>query len=140
MYYVIKSVIGAGNYKLADIRQKVKKMYLLGDLSEAQMEELLDLSSKKAAPEGERPEVLTMLQRLSERLDALSEEVAVLRGTSVEKTEYEIWTSWDGISDRYQPGSIVRHNGTLWRSVYPGQNVWEPDTALTQFWEMYQGE
>ena len=34
MYNIIKSVILAGGYKLADIQFKVKKMYIMGDITE----------------------------------------------------------------------------------------------------------
>lgn len=41
MYNVIKSVVASGGFKLADIQHKIKKLYALGDLTEAQMDELL---------------------------------------------------------------------------------------------------
>lgn len=41
----IKSLIESGNYVLEEIESKIKKLYLLGDLTEADMEELLALAA-----------------------------------------------------------------------------------------------
>lgn len=138
MYQVIKSVIQSGGYKLGDIQRKVKKLHLLGDLTEAQMDELLMLSRQGAESEAERPEVLIMLRSLSSRVDALAAEVAALKGGGEEAGGYAPWEGWDGISDRYRVGSIVTHGGKLWISVYPGQNVWEPGAVGSEFWEEYR--
>ena len=45
MFDVIKSAISAGGYKLADMQYKIKKLYVLGDLTEAEMDELLALEN-----------------------------------------------------------------------------------------------
>ena len=45
MFELIKSVISAGGYKLAEIQHKIKKMYFYNDLTEAQMDELLALAA-----------------------------------------------------------------------------------------------
>lgn len=137
MYHVLKTVIQTGNYKLEDMRHKVKKMHLLGDLSEAQMDELLTQAALSANPEAERPEVLQMLMRLSEKVDALARQVAQLKGEAGADT-YETWKSWDGLSRDYQPGAVVSHGGKLWQSVYEGQNVWEPGSVDERFWVEYR--
>lgn len=133
MYNVIKSVITAGNFKLADIQHKIKKLYALGDLTEEQMDQLLNFANEHVSAQAERPEVLEMLRSLSERMDALEEK---LNGAAA-PDGYPAWTVWDGISDKYQYGDIVSHNGKLWQSVYAGQNVWEPGVVGSQFWAEY---
>ena len=135
MYNVIKSVITSGGFKLADIQHKIKKLYALGDLTEAQMDELLGAASGGVNTDAERPDVLEMLKKLSDRVDALEE---MLNGNA-EETGYSEWAAWDGISDNYQPGAIVSHGGKLWQSVYEGQNVWEPGAAGIdeRFWVEY---
>ena len=40
MYDILKSVISAGGYKLAEIQHKIKKLYILGDLTEEQADEI----------------------------------------------------------------------------------------------------
>ena len=134
MYEIMKSVISAGGYKLADIQRKAKKLYLLGELTESQLDELLSLASGGVSANAERPETLALIQTLAEEIEALKARVKALEGGSdePEQPEYEEWKPWDGISKDYQMGAIVSHNGKLWKSVYAGQNVWEPGAAGTE--------
>lgn len=139
MYEIIKNVISAGGYKLAEIQHKVKKLYILGDLTEEQADELLAMAAAGVSTDAERPEVLEMLRSLSSRIDAHDKRLTALEGGPAEPDEPatpEAWAPWDGVSDKYQPGAVVIHNGQLWRSIYNGQNVWEPGTAGTEaLWE-----
>lgn len=142
MYEIIKNVITAGGYKLAEIQHKVKKLYILGDITEAQMDELLALAAAGVSSDAERPEVLDMLRSLSARIDAHDVRLSALEGGSSGSEEpagYEEWAAWDGVSNKYQQGAIVTHNGQLWRSAFNGQNVWEPGAAGTEaLWVEYE--
>ena len=138
MYEITKSVITSGGYKLADIQRKVKKLHILGDLTEEQMDELLAMTQKNASADSERSEVLVMIQNLADRISALEERLEAQGDTEAEQPEHEDWKPWDGISNKYQPGAIVNHNGQLWKSVFSGQNVWEPGTVGTEMlWVIY---
>lgn len=139
MYEVIKDAISAGGYKLADTQRKIKKLYFLGDLTEAQLDELLALASAGVSADAERPETLAMIQSLAERIAALEAEVKALKGgASEDQTEYPEWKPWDGSSKDYQKGAIVSHKDSLWLSTYEGQNVWEPDALGTEnMWVLY---
>ena len=142
MYEIIKTVIAAGGYKLAEIQHKVKKLYILGDITEDQMDELLALAAAGVSTEAERPEVMDMLRSLSARIDAHDKRLAALEGAAVEPndpTAPEEWSPWDGVSDKYQKGAVVTHNGQLWQSVFNGQNVWEPGAPGTEaLWVKYE--
>ena len=131
MYEILKTVISAGGYKLADIQHKVKKLYATGDLTEGQMDELLALTMGGISPEGERPEVMAMLQSLADRITALEEKLKTAE-PGTETPEPEAWKPWDGMSNKYQQGATVSHNGKLWQSVFAGQNVWEPGAVGTE--------
>lgn len=148
MYDIIQSVIKAGNYKLADIQYKIKKMYLLGDITEDQMSNLLSKAAEGVSTDAERPETLAMMQTLLSKFEALEKRVGKLEVPSgddesaenpeePEITEHPAWEPWNGLDDRYQPGSIVAHINKVWESVYPGQNVWEPGTVDERFWVTY---
>ena len=133
MYDILKSVISAGGYKLAEIGHKIKKLFVLGDLNEAQMDELLAMASAGVSTDAERPENLELIQTLAEKVEALESRVAALEGgDDAEQSEYAEWKPWDGISDKYQPDAVVSHNGKLWKSTFAGQNVWEPGVAGTE--------
>lgn len=152
MYNVIKSVIAAGGYKLADIQHKVKKMHIMGDLTEEQMDELMALASAGVSPDAERPETIAMLQTLLEKIEALELRVKNLEtaGDNTEPenpenpdapVEYPAWEPWNGISNQYQPGAIVTHNGQIWESTFQGQNVWEPGAQGTEnLWVIHTEE
>ena len=142
MYEVIKSVIAAGGYKLAEIQRKVKKLYILGDLAEEQMDELLALAAVGVSADAERPENLELIQNLAEKVTALEGRVAALEGVEDggETEEYPVWKQWDGISKDYQQGAVVSHNGQLWESKFAGQNVWEPGAVGTEtMWIAFAG-
>lgn len=141
MYDVLKSVISAGGYKLAEIQHKVKKLFVLGDLTEEQMDELLTMASVGVSVDAERPETLKMIHTLSTEIEALKERVKALEGNTdtEEGATYPNWKPWDGISADYQYGAIVSHNEELWISKFNGQNVWEPGASGTEsLWAKYE--
>ena len=139
MFNIIENVISAGGYKLADIQHKVKKMYLLGDITEAQMDELLSLASGGVSTDAERPEIHQMLHSLAGKIDALANRVKALEGGADDPAEgYPAWKPWDGISEDYQKGAVVTHKDELWLSVFTGQNVWEPGVVDSSFWKRHE--
>lgn len=139
MYHVMKSVITAGGFKLTDIQHKVKKLWLQGDLTEEQADQLTALAASSANADAERPELLQMIQTLAAELSELKSRMDTLEGvkTEGEASGYPAWQPWDGISNLYRFGAVVSHRGKLWISRYSGQNVWEPGTAGVQFWEEF---
>ena len=135
MYEIMKNVITAGGFQLADIQHKVKKLYVLGDLTEGQADQLLEQALAFASPDAERPAVLAMLRSLAARVEALEK----AQGGAAEPSDHEAWRPWDGISDQYQQGAVVSHGDKLWQSVFAGQNVWEPGTVGTEnLWVEYE--
>ena len=154
MYKILESVISTGGYKLAEIQHKVKKMYLLGDLTEEQMDALLSKASAGVSTDAERPETIAMLQTLLEKIEALDKRVKDLETAETpeepedpenpdtpEPSEYPAWEPWNGISNQYQPGAIVIHNGKTWKSIFQGQNVWEPGAQGTEnLWVIHTEE
>lgn len=136
MFNVIKSAIEAGGYKLSEMQQKIRKFYMMGNLTEAEMDELLLMASAGISADAERPETLRLIQTLAEELEALKARVSALEGgeepVQPDEPTYPEWKPWDGISKNYQRGDIVSHNGKLWESVFEGQNVWEPGAVGTE--------
>lgn len=134
MFEIIKAAIASGNYKLTEMQEKIHRMYIRGALTEEQMEQLLNMASGGVNADAERPDVLAMLQSLAERIEAVEKQLQVEENPA----KYEEWKPWDGISDKYQYGDIVSHNGKLWISTFNGQNVWEPGTPGTgSLWAEY---
>ena len=142
MYETLWGLITGGDYTLADMTNKVNVFWAEGQITEEQRTELLELAVSNLDVEQERPDTQTTLEALANRVTALEEAVATLQtggsGDSGSASAYEEWTAWDGVSNKYQYGAIVSHNGTLWISTYQGQNVWEPGTTGTEaLWQTY---
>ena len=141
MFTIIKAAIEAGNYKLAEVREKIQRMYMRGFITDAQMVELLDMASGRVNAEAERPDVLEILKGLAARIDAIEKHFEEAGDNTGNPAEYEDWKPWDGISNKYQYGEIVRHDGKLWISVYHGQNVWQPGAeGIETLWHIYKEE
>ena len=50
--------------------------------------------------------------------------------TEQEKVKIEKWVAWDGISNRYQYGAVVKHKGKYYQNMLQNvQNVWEPGSV-----------
>lgn len=146
MYEIMKSTISKGGYKLHDVQARIKRLFLLGDLNEEQLNELMGMAVNGASADAERPENAELIQALAVRIAELEARVKVLEGGdsgtgdsgSEDQTEYPEWKPWDGISKDYEYGAIVSHNGELWQSVFTGQNVWEPGAVGTDaLWHKY---
>ncbi len=138
MYEIIKQVLANGGYKLAEMQNKIRKMYVIGSLTDAQMDELLSMAAVGAAADAERPETLQMLMSLAARMEAAEARLTALEG-GAQSEGWPEWKPWDGVSADYQSGAIVSHGGKLWQSVFSGQNVWEPGTVNETFWIEYAG-
>ena len=133
MFDIIKATIENGHYKLTAMLEKIQRMYIVGRITEAQMEQLLEMAAHGVNADAERPDVLAMLQSLAERIEAIEKQMQAEENPA----EYEAWKPWDGISKDYDLGAIVTHNSKLWESVFQGQNVWEPGTTGEGFWIVY---
>lgn len=131
MYETFLSMITSGDYQLSDITNKINTMWITSNLTDNQRDNLLSQAAEHLDPETERPENIEMLEKLAERITDLEKRVSELEGKT-EETGYPEWVPWDGLSDNYQNGAIVSHNGKLWKSTYVGQNVWEPGTVGTE--------
>ena len=138
MTELIKSVISSGGYKLTEIRQKIKKLYLTGDISEEEADFLLAMAAKGVSADAERPPMTEIIHTLAEEIATLKSRVDALEGMTEEPIAYPLWKPWDGISKDYAYGAIVSHNGALWESVFEGQNVWEPCEVNNTLWKIHE--
>ncbi|MCD7856851.1 MAG: hypothetical protein LUG55_03455 [Clostridiales bacterium] len=146
MYGTLYRMIDTGEYTLTDMTAKINTFWAEGQITADQRTELLEMAVSNLSVEQERPDTQTTLEALAARVEALEEAVAALQSSSGDgdtgsTTTYEEWTTWDGVSNKYQYGAIVAHNGTLWVSTYNGQNVWEPGVTGTEtLWQQYESE
>lgn len=66
----IKSIIATRNYKLADLEERIEKMYLMGKISAEDMAELLDLAAENAN-DNQQIDIAAILADLEQRVSAL---------------------------------------------------------------------
>lgn len=75
----IKEIIRSGNYKLDEIERKIKKLYLLGDLTEDDMSELLTMAAN-GVDNSAQVDLFSKIVDLEHRIVAL------------ETADYAVWT------------------------------------------------
>lgn len=144
MYEIIETAILTGGYDLQAMASKIDAMYAADRLTADEWQKLRKLCLDHLKPEDTRPELQQQLEYLADRVTALEAQVAALIEGASGGTEedYEDWQQpVAGLTNKYQQGAIVRHNGKLWQSAYPGQNVWEPGVLGTEvLWTEYTPE
>jgi hypothetical protein len=134
MANILRNVIRNGGMPLSQVNERIETMYLSGRINAEERAELTELMHAKASPENETGGWKEMYEALAAKYNELEARVKALEvaaggeseGGEEAGEEIPEWKPWDGISDRYQPGAVVAHNGSTWESTYTGQNVWEP--------------
>lgn len=136
MANILRSVINNGGMPLTQVSERIETMYVSGRINAEERNELTGLMHEKARPENEAGDYKALCRALAEKYNELEKRVSALeQADNVSGGEEEEgdadqnhpeWEPWDGVSDKYQTGAIVMHNGTVWESVFAGQNVWEP--------------
>lgn len=139
MYEIIQTAILTGGYDLQAMAKKIDTLYANDSLTTEEWQQLRKLCLEHLTPEDTRPELQAQVEYLAARVTALEAKVAALEagqsGETGGETDYEEWQQpIAGLTDKYQQGAIVRHNGILWQSKYSGQNVWEPGVLGTELW------
>lgn len=147
IYNTVWQSIQAGGYKLTEMLDRIAALMANGYLSVEEYNGLVAEANAHADPESERPEIQTMLNSLAARVTSLEGHVDALEagggdpGGGTETPDYPDWEPWDGMSDNYQYGAIVSHNGKLWQNVLQGmQNTWEPGVVDERYWVEYTEE
>lgn len=135
MASILMNVIRAGQLPLTQVSERIETMYLTGRIDAKERMELTELMHEKANPANELGDWKEMYEALAKRYTTLEGRVKILEekwavddDSEFDSTHegYDQWEPWDGVSHNYVTGAIVVHAGTVWKSVYPGQNVWEP--------------
>lgn len=145
MYDVIKNVIESGRYELTDMLKKIDTIWIQGDITEEQKNELVIMAQTNADPAHSNAPLQKQIEELAKQQSTLRSEVAILSATvqKIKETvesggtvvpepepqpqeEYPAWEPYNGIPPvKYQVGSKVSHNGKKWESMV-ANNVWEP--------------
>jgi hypothetical protein len=128
MKEILENVIRGGGMALSQVAERIDEMYVVGRLSAEERAELTALMHEKAKPEAEKGDADNRIDALAQAVAVLENRVKALEGgtENSDGTEIPAWKPWDGVSAEYAQGAVVTHKGKMWKSVYAGQNVWEP--------------
>lgn len=137
MYEIIKNIIENGIFRVNDLTNKIDTLWTESKLSDDERNQLIQMMTDYLNPGSEAPELKELYERLEARVTALEADVQVLKGGEEPGGEEEpgtvtvpAWEPWDGISNKYQYGAVVTHNGKYFLNVLQGmQNTWEPESA-----------
>ena len=118
MFETFQTIINAGGYDLADLSQRIKTLYAMGELSEDEMKQLLDSAAANANQDAMLPDVSERVGALETRLAAVEERVGKLEAGGVEQGEPEEpadeWPEWvrpTSKDTQYRKGDKVTFNG-----------------------------
>ena len=104
----IRSIIETGNFKLADMENRIKRLYAMGDLTEEQVTELLALAADKAA-DAVQTNLYDMVVDLIHRVEV------------IESKGITVWTSQNNITAKGQTRLYdIDKDGTLDYVRYDG--------------------
>lgn len=137
MYDIIKNIIENGIFRVSDLTNKIDTLWAESKLSDDERNLLVQMMADHLNPNSEAPELKELYERLEFRVTALEADVQALKGGEEPGGEEEpgtvtvpVWEAWDGISNKYQYGAVVSHNGKYFLDVLQGmQNTWEPESA-----------
>ena len=152
MYEIIKNVINTGDYELKDFLEKINIMYIEGEITKEQKDELDNLARKNANPENSYAPLQEQIDNLYSELDALKstveanaqgmsalkEAVEELSGTVIEPEyppveEYPEYKQPTGAHDAYKVGDKITFEGNKYTCILDNC-VWSP-TEYPSAWQ-----
>lgn len=125
MYTIVKNVIAQGWYDLTSLCAKINAMWVQGDLTDEQREELI-LLAQNGADSKNSMDVLHKLEELDRRVKALEQNESV----TSETVEEFVVGKW------YYTGDTCLFNGEKYACIAPEGTtcVWSP-SDYPAYWE-----
>ena len=152
MYEIIKNVINTGDYELKDFLEKINIMYIEGEITKEQKDELDNLARTNANPENSYAPLQEQIDNLYSELNtlkstveanaqgmtALKEAVEKLGGTITEPEipfteEYPEYKQPTGAHDAYKVGDKITFEGKKYTCILDNC-VWSP-TEYPSAWQ-----
>lgn len=124
MFETFQTIINAGGYDLADLTERIKTLYAMGELSEDEMTQLLDSAAANANQDAMLPDMSERVGALETRIAAVEERVGKLEAGGVKPGEPEEpadeWPEWvrpTSKDTQYHKGDKVTFNGKHYMCV-----------------------
>lgn len=137
MFATFQTIINAGGYDLADLTQRIKTLYAMGELTEDEMEQLLKQAQDNAKPDDSYAPLSDRVKAIEEWETTVDERLSKLEsGSSTEPEkpadEWPEYKQPTGAHDAYHVGDKITYKGKHYTCVMDGC-VWTPD-AYPQGW------
>ena len=138
MYKIAKNVIGTGRYQLEKMMKQLSSLWLQGDLTDGQYDELKQMAQENATPEYDMANMNERISKLEERKFAAQEAAPgtdIGRPDSAEKD----WPDYIP-GHNYLNGERCTFEGKRYVSTLPAGvavNVWSP-AAYPTYWREEQ--
>lgn len=128
MFETFQTLINAGSYDLADLTQRIKTLFALGELSEEEMKQLLEQAQDNAKPDDSYAPLADRVKAVEEWETTLEERLTKLETGSSDKPgdEWPEYKQPTGAHDAYHVGDKITYNGKHYTCVMDGC-VWPPD-------------
>lgn len=128
MYDIIKNVINNGQYDLTDILKKIDTIWVQGDITDAQRDELITFAREKADV-SQSMDMLKKLEELDQRVTRLESAAEEPKEPSEEPPAY-VPGKW------YYKGDKITYNSKRYTCIAPEGQVciWSPE-EYPAYWE-----
>lgn len=150
MYEIIKNVITSGRYELSDMLKKIDTIWLQGDLTDEQKEEMVSLARDKADPKNSYADVKKQLEtifintaEMAKIIKSNTDRITKLEGGTVtppETEEYPPYQKPQGVHDAYYRDSKMTYaDGKKYICIAPEgvAVVWGPD-EYPAYWQIVE--
>lgn len=141
MFETFQTLISAGGYDLADLTQRIKTLFALGELSEEEMKQLLEQAQANAKPDDSYAPLADRVKAIEEWVTIVEERLSKLEsglstdlgGPEEPSDEWPEYKQPTGAHDAYRVGDKITYNRKHYTCVMDGC-VWPPDT-YPQGWQ-----
>lgn len=137
MFATFQTIINAGGYDLADLTERIKTMYAMGELTEDEMKQLLEQAQTNANPDDSYAPLADRVKAIEEWETTIEERLSKLEsGSSTDPGEpADEWPEYvqpTGAHDAYHVSDKITYNGKHYTCAMDNC-VWTPD-AYPQGW------
>ena len=136
IYQSLKNIILNKGYELRDILYKINLMYLEGEITETQKQELDDLAREYANPENSYVPLQKQIDNIYTQIDRINAEIREIKGEEEPEEpteEYPEYKQPTGAHDAYKIGDKITYKGKKYICKIDNC-VWNPEEYPT-YWE-----
>lgn len=144
MYEIIKSVISSKRYELSDILTKIDKIWIQGDITEEERNELISLAQENADPMKSYAPIQQQIDVLFKNMEELAKEIQDLKngqtsGEELATEEYPEYKQPIGAHDAYHAGDKVTYREKKYICTAPeGVAVVWPPSSYPIYWKLQE--